>query len=137
MQRKLIAAAQRGVDVRLLLPGKSDVRLAGWATRAAYGTLLAGGVRVYEYLPRMLHTKTAVADDNYVTIGTANFDRRSFFLDYELNLFTRDRDLSRQLGEQFREDLSQARELDAESWGRRHWHSHLAETAAWLARRWL
>jgi len=137
VQRKLIAAAQRGVDVRLLLPCKSDVRLAGWAARAAYGTLLAGGVRVYEYLPRMLHTKTAVADDNYATIGTANLDRRSFFLNYELNVFTRNRELCRQLGEQFLEDLSQAREFDAESWGRRIWHSHLAETLGWLVRRWL
>jgi len=74
--------------VRLLVPHKSDVFLTQWAARAAYASLLKAGVRIYEYLPRVLHAKTAVIDGAWGTVGTANLDYRSLYLNYELNFVT-------------------------------------------------
>lgn len=136
-QEGLIAAARRGLDARLLVPGKSDVPLARWAARASYAKLLHAGVRIFEYRPRVLHAKTAVADGAWATIGTANLDYRSFFLNYELNLVTRDRDLCAQLTTQFHDDLAESIEIEPRGWDNRPWSEHLSETVGWVARRWL
>jgi len=136
-QRALRHVARNGVDVRLLVPAKNDVRLIQWAAREAYANLLSGGVRIYEYLPRMLHAKTAVVDGVWATIGTANLDYRSFFLNHELNLVTRESGLCRQLQALFIQDLEQAQEILPANWAKRPWRQHLAETVGWLARRWL
>lgn len=136
-QAALISAAQRGKDVRVLVPRKSDVRLARWASRAVYAPLLRAGVRIFEYLPRVLHTKTAVADRSYAILGTANLDYRSFFLNYELNLVSRGKQLCQQLHAQFEQDLAQSEEISGGSWQSRGWSEHFTETLGWLARRWL
>lgn len=136
-QRLLKDAASRGVDVRLLVPRKSDIKLARWAAQAAYAGLLDSGVKIYEYLPRMLHAKTIVVDSNYSTVGTANLDYRSFFLNYELNLFTRDPVLCSKLQEQFHTDLKAAEEIHVREWNRRFWGGRLFELIGWMARRWL
>ena len=136
-QRELSDAAGRGVDVRLLVPQKSDVWLARPAAQAAYANLLKAGVRIYEYLPRMLHAKTAVVDGKWATLGTANLDYRSFFVNYELNLVTRDRDICSGLNAQFIHDLSEAEEICSSTWVKRPWGRHVTETVGWLARRWL
>ncbi len=136
-QRILIEAAGRGVEVSLLVPGKSDVPITRWAARAAYARLLAAGVKVYEYLPRMFHSKTAVIDGTWATIGTANMDYRSFFLNYELNLITRDEQLCRQLQIQFERDLTESAEIGLHVWGQRKWTEYFFETIGWLSRRWL
>lgn len=136
-QRQLKAAARRGVEVRLLLPRKNDIKLAQWAAQAAYAGLLDAGVRIYEYLPRMLHAKTIVVDSNYATVGTANLDYRSFFVNYELNLFTRNPALCDQLQTQFYTDLEAAEEISARKWGRRFWGARVFELVGWWARRWL
>jgi cardiolipin synthase len=136
-QRLLTGAAQRGVDVRLLVPRKSDVRLAQWANYAAYGPLLENGVKIFEYLPRVLHSKTAVVDGSYASIGTANFDYRSFFLNYELNLFTRNPAVCRELEAQFLDDLEVSRQILAEQWKVRFWGGKILELLGWAARRWL
>ncbi len=133
----LTAAAQRGVDCRLLVPRKSDVWLIQWAARAAYANLLKAGVRVYEYFPRMLHAKTAVVDCAWATLGTANMDYRSFFVNYELNLASRNLDLCSRLQEQFMHDISEAEEIYPSKWAKRSWGRHVTETIGWLARRWL
>lgn len=131
----LIAAARRGVDCRLLVPRKSDVWLTQWAARAAYANLLRAGVHVYEYLPRMLHAKTAVVDASWAMVGTANMDYRSFFVNYELNLVTRNIDLCYELQKQFLHDLSEAEEVSFSKWVNRPWTQHIGETVGWLARR--
>lgn len=136
-QRELMAAARHGVDVRLLVPRKSDVWLARWAAQAAYANLLKAGVRIYEYLPRMLHAKTAVVDGKWATLGTANLDYRSFFVNYELNLVTRDIDICGALNAQFINDISEAEEICPSMWAKRPWGQHVTETVGWLARRWL
>ena len=134
-QRLLCEAAQRGVDVRLLVPRKHDIPLAQWAAHAAYGTLLESGVRIFEYLPRLLHTKTAVVDGERATIGTSNIDYRSFFLNYELNLFTQDDWLCSRLRAVFLDDLQQSEEILPEQWKTRFWGRKALELVGWLARR--
>ena len=136
-QNELVAAARRDVDVRLLLPGKSDVPITQWAARAAYRKLLAGGVRVFEYQPRVLHAKTAVIDGAVATVGTANLDYRSLFVNYELNLFSANEGLCAALEAQFLVDLAEAEEVTGPGWSSRPWIQLISESAGWIARRWL
>ena len=136
-QRRLCEAAQRGVDVRLLVPGKNDVAIAQWASRAAYSHLLAAGVRIFEYQPRVLHAKTALVDRDWGTVGTANFDYRSFFVNDEINLFSEEASFNAELAAQFECDLTDSREVTAEPWRHRRWRAPLAEAIGWWARHWL
>jgi cardiolipin synthase len=136
-QRGLMRAALRGIEVLLLVPSKSNQHLANWAAHAAYANLLAAGVHIYEYLPRMLHAKTIVVDDVWSCVGTANMDYRSFFLNYELNLASTDRKLARTLERQFRHDLSESKRVQPRKWARRGWLLRILEFVGWAARRWL
>lgn len=136
-QRGLIEAAERGVDVRILVPRKSDIRLTRWAARAAYANLLHAGVRIFEYLPRMLHAKTVIIDDEWASIGTANMDYRSFFANYEINLLSRGTPLCVELKNQFLDDLHHAEEICKVKWPNRPWSEHITEAIGWIARRWL
>ncbi len=86
----LTSAAFGGVDVRLLVPKLSDSRLVTHAARSYFDTLMDAGVKVYEYGPRMLHTKAMLVDDDLAMIGSANFDHRSFRLNFEICLMFRD-----------------------------------------------
>ena len=86
----LTSAALGGLDVRLLVPRVSDSRLVTWCMRSYYDDLLAAGVKVYEYGPRMLHSKTLLVDDQLAIIGSANFDHRSFRLNFEASLLFED-----------------------------------------------
>jgi cardiolipin synthase len=137
IQRQIGDAAARGVDVRLLVPFKGDVPPAQWAARAAYAALLDRGVRIYEYQPRVLHAKSIVVDGGYATVGTANIDYRSFFLNYELNLFSRNPLLCHDLDRVFIDDLAHSEEIHGERWSKRPWTDKLLELAGWMARRWL
>jgi len=131
----LTRAARRGIDVRLLVPRKSDVPLARWASQAVYLELLNNGVRIFEYLPRMLHAKTIVVDADYATVGTANFDYRSYFVNYELNLFTRDSLICKQLHKQFFIDLESSEEIMLIQWSKRVWVNRLFEMTGWFVRK--
>ena len=137
MQQRLIAAARRGVDVRLLVPSQSDVPLTRWAARAFYAALIAAGVQVYEYLPRMLHAKTVAIDGQWAMLGTANFDYRSYFLNYELVLSAREPEFCALLEGHFNADLSESLAVTAGSWTRRRWPEKLLEFIGWTMRRWL
>lgn len=136
-QRGLCDAAHRGVDVRLLVPGRSDVPIVQWASRAAYARMLAAGVRIFEYQPRILHAKTALVDHDWGTVGTANFDYRSFFVNDELNLIAEDASFNASLAAQFEHDLAESHEVTAQLWRRRPWYAPVAEAIGWWARRWL
>lgn len=137
LQGLLTAAAARGVDVRLLVPGLSDVAIVQWAAHAIFARLLRAGVRIHEYLPRVLHAKTAVVDGEWSTIGTANLDYRSFFTNYEVNLIARDPLLATALERQFQADLAEAEPIELQQWSRRGWPRRLRENIGWLIRRWL
>ncbi|HEU0306669.1 MAG TPA: cardiolipin synthase [Lysobacter sp.] len=93
----LTSAALGGVDVRLLVPRQSDSTLVTLAARSYFDELLAAGVKVYEYGPRMLHTKALLCDDELAIIGSANFDHRSFRLNFEVSLMFHDAALCAEL----------------------------------------
>ena len=88
----MVAAVKRGVDVRVIVPSdeQNDVPATKAAGRSNYGPLLQGGVKIYEYQPTMFHLKTMVVDGIFSTVGSANFDDRSFHLNEEINLFVYD-----------------------------------------------
>ena len=90
----LTSAALGGLDVRLLVPRRSDSTLVTLAARSYYDTLIAAGVKIYEYGPRMLHTKAILIDDTTTAIGTANFDHRSFSLNFEVAVLLQDRGMA-------------------------------------------
>jgi cardiolipin synthase len=136
-RKALMQAARRGVQVRLLLPRKTDVMIARWAAHASYARLLDAGVQIYEYLPRVLHAKVADIDGRWAIIGTANIDYRSFFVNYELNLVTSEQPLCQQLQQEFEHDLLQSERVYARHWAKRPWLHRLAESTAWLVRHWL
>jgi cardiolipin synthase len=126
----LTSAALRGLDVRVLVPLTSDSRIVSAAARSYYDELLAAGIRVFEYLPRMLHTKALLVDADTVMVGSANFDNRSFRLNFELSLMLRDPALAATLERVILEDLDQARELALDR-AQRLW-PRLAEASARL-----
>lgn len=136
-QRGLMSAAKRGVEVVVLVPGKSNQHLANWAAHAAYANLLASGVRIHEYQPRMLHAKTVVVDGEWSCVSTANMDYRSFFLNYEISLASEDPRLARTLLRQFRRDLEESVRVVPRRWARRGWLLRILELIGWAARRWL
>ena len=104
----LTSAAMRGLDVRLLVPEKSDSAFVTSAARSYFEELMNAGVKVYEYRARMLHSKTLVVDRNLAIIGTANFDNRSFRLNYEVCAIGYGAGLNSKLDDQFMDDLKQA-----------------------------
>jgi cardiolipin synthase len=102
-------AARRGVDVRILLPGRSDARLVLWAGRSYYEELMAAGVRIHEYQAGMLHAKIVTVDRRWAIVGSANLDRRSFSLNFEAGAILYDRGLAEQLDRRFVADLAAAK----------------------------
>lgn len=93
----LTSAAMGGIDVRLLVPKMSDSKLVTYAARSYYDALLAAGVKVYEYGPRLLHSKTLLVDDDLAMIGSANFDHRSFRLNFEVQALIHDAGINAEL----------------------------------------
>jgi cardiolipin synthase len=134
--RALCEAAERGVEVRILVPGphmdKELVRLAG---RRTYEQLLGCGVRVFEFLPTMLHAKTLVIDDAWSSVGSVNFDNRSFQQNDEATLCVQSRSFARELTDRFERDLATSEEISERRWGRRPMLHRGAELVAGLARR--
>ncbi len=137
LRGRLVRAARRGVDVRVLMPAKNDVPISQWASRALYRGMLRNGIRLYEYQPRVLHAKTLLVDDAWATIGTANFDYRSLFVNAEVNLIASDERFCEALARQFRTDIEASHEIRAEHWQRRSWWKGIPEKLAWSLRRWL
>src|SRR5690606_38768793 len=104
----LTSAALGGLDVRVLVPRNSDSRLVTWAARSYFDELLAAGVRVYEYGPRMLHTKALLVDDEMAIVGSANFDSRSFSLNFEVSMVFRDAGVAADLERLFNGEFASA-----------------------------
>lgn len=108
----LAATAARGVDVRVLTPGAStDHKSVRWAGRCHYPELLAAGVRIFEYGPAMMHSKTLVVDGRCSMVGSINLDVHSLALNDEAALFSDDAKLGRELEQTFHDDLAYAREV--------------------------
>ena len=129
--KALIDAAARGVDVKLILPGHSDSATVFHAGRSHYAALLAGGVRLYERQGALLHSKTAVIDGVWSTVGSTNLDWRSFLDNDEINAVILGRDFALKMRAMFDRDLAASQAIDAESWERRPWMLRVRE---WMAR---
>ena len=104
----LTSAALGGLDVRLVVPRRSDSRMVTLAARSYFDELLKAGVKVYEYGPRMLHTKALVTDDEFCVVGSANFDHRSFRLNFEASMMLRDRATCAQLASVLEGEMEQS-----------------------------
>ncbi len=116
----LVAAVRRGVVVRVLLPGRyTDMPVVRHASQGRLGRLLRAGVQVFEYQPTMLHCKLMVVDMQWVTVGSANFDNRSFRLNDEANLNVFNASMAAQQTHLFEADLTQSTRLTWQSWRRR------------------
>ncbi len=129
----LVSAMKRGVRVRLILPGKhNDTDLVRNASRASWGPLLQAGALIHEYQPTLYHVKLLVVDGVWSSVGSTNFDIRSFQLNDEANLNVYDADFARLQTETFDADLKQARRITYEQWRARPWHEKLKERGAAL-----
>jgi cardiolipin synthase A/B len=127
---RLAAAVERGVDVRLLLPGLSDVPVVRHAAHGYYAALLEGRIRIFEYEGAILHAKSLVADDLVGVVGSTNLDYRSFHLNAECNLVILDEKTSSALVRAFETDLTHSREITAEEWRARPFLHGLGDQVA-------
>jgi cardiolipin synthase A/B len=124
----LLAARGRGVKVRILMPGKNtDSPAVRLASKADWEPLLIAGVEMYEYDPTMLHNKLLIADGEMVSVGSTNFDQRSFQLNDEASLNVYDATFAKRMGEVFEEDLAKATPYTLEMWRKRSWKEKMAE----------
>jgi cardiolipin synthase len=118
--QQLVGAANRGVDVTLLLPGpNNDQPLTKSAGRTAYGKLLAGGVKIFEYQPTMIHEKGMVIDGLFSMLGSSNLDARSSAINEELDVVVYDAEFGRQMEQMFQDNLKQAKEYTLEEFKNR------------------
>ena len=132
----LLDARRRGVRVEIIAPGPiTDAGLVRRASRAKWGPLLEAGARIYEYQPTMYHAKVVVVDDYWVSVGSANFDNRSFRLNDETNLMVFDESFARAQAEVFAEDRARSKEVTLEEWRGRSVTERLEEMVAWVLRR--
>ncbi|MGZ4455823.1 MAG: phospholipase D-like domain-containing protein [Nocardioides sp.] len=121
------AAARRGVDVRLLVPLKSNHIVADWISRGYFSQLLDSGVRIFRFRDAMVHAKTTTVDGTWSTVGTANVDRLSLQGNYEINVEVIDEELAKQLEEIFGLDESNSLELTSGEWEARDLHRKFTE----------
>jgi cardiolipin synthase A/B len=129
MRDVLLDRIRAGVTIDVIVPEAIDHQVVRQASRATWGDLLRGGVRIYEYKPALLHAKTIVIDGVWATVGSTNLDNRSFALNDELNVVTYDRGVAERLDATFRDDLAYSEQVTYERWKRRGVKARLFE---WL-----
>jgi cardiolipin synthase len=129
--RALEGAVRRGVDVRVIVPGEqADVPIVRQASRWHYDQLLRRGIRIFEYQPTMMHAKTMVVDGIWTTIGSSNFDDRSFRLNDEVNVNVYDEAIAGEMERMFFDDMAKSEEITLRQWFRRSWFDRLKERVA-------
>jgi cardiolipin synthase len=127
-RRAIRSALSRGVKVRIIVPGKKvDDLVVRQASRSDWGELLQAGAAIYEYQPAMFHCKTMIVDSQMASVGSTNFDNRSFRLNEEANLNVYDKAFAERLEDVFEEDLKRSRRITYESWKSRPWHAKVLE----------
>jgi cardiolipin synthase len=112
----LTTAARRGVDVRIIVAGTTDVTAVLYASRALYNRLLASGVRIFEWHGRVLHAKTAVVDGRWSTVGSSNLDHQSLRHNLEINAVVEDIRFASMMEDMFASDLRHCREIKKDEW---------------------
>ena len=134
-RKALLRAAARGVRVQLVLQGRIDYKLAGWAARAMYDDFIRAGVEVYEYTRSYLHAKVAVADDLWATVGSSNIDPLSLLVAREANIIVVDRDCNAALSAEIDQAMRDSVPVDGKVQRRRGWLERLAHRWAVLVAR--
>lgn len=131
----LIDAAGRGVKVEIIVPGRNiDTEITRKASRSRWGKLLEAGIEIYEFEPTMYHCKVMIVDELWVSVGSANFDNRSFRLNDEANLNLIAADFAARQVEVFQQDKARSRQITLEAWRSRPFTEKLLEHAAGLFR---
>jgi cardiolipin synthase len=131
----LVQARSRGVQVEIIVPGPwIDTETVRRASRSRWGPLLEAGVEIYEYQPTMFHCKVMIVDGIWTSVGSTNFDNRSFRLNDEANLNVLDHDLAAELERVFEADKAASRRITYDMWRRRPARERLVEAAAGLLR---
>ncbi|HKI01862.1 MAG TPA: phospholipase D-like domain-containing protein [Thermoanaerobaculia bacterium] len=131
----LIDATQRGVKVEIIVPGRHiDTEVTRKASRSRWGKLLEAGIEIYEFQPTMYHCKIMIVDETWVSVGSANFDNRSFRLNDEANLNLIAADFAARQIEVFQNDKTRCQRITLEAWQRRPFSEKLLEHAAGLLR---
>jgi cardiolipin synthase A/B len=131
IREALTQAAQRGVDVQIILPGEiNDAKMIRAASWFHYGSMLDAGVRIFEYQPTMIHAKNVVIDGLYSTIGSVNFDLRSMKVNSENSLAFYDRGFGEKMEEMFRHDKIRCKEVTYEEWKHRNLFRRIKELIA-------
>jgi len=134
LRKALIDAVARGVDVRVMIPAAtaSDSPFVQHASHHLYGTLLKGGVRLFDYHNTLLHQKVLVVDERWASVGSTNFDARSFDLSDDVSLMIYDERIARELEDTFDRDLAHATEAHLDSWLRRSAKHKLIDFSAFV-----
>ena len=136
MLGELVRAVRRGVEVRIIVPGKqSDHALTRSSSRRLYGDLLQAGAKILEYQPGMIHAKILVVDGLWSVVGSTNFDNRSFGLNDEVNMAIRDDSVAERLHQDFAADSQASREVTFSQWRRRSVFERLHEALGWVLQR--
>ena len=136
LMRELCRAVERGVKLRILVPGrKADHLLTRSTSRGGYGPLLEAGAEVYEYQPSMIHAKILCVDRLWAVVGSTNFDNRSFGINDEVNLAVRDPAVAQRLENDMANDLAQSRRISLEDWRRRPVSERATELLGWVIAR--
>ena len=131
----LCSAARRGVRIRIVVPGRyTDARLGRWAAQGLYAALLEAGIHIYEYQPTMMHCKVLVIDGLWSSVGSANFDDRSFRLNDEANLNVFSEELAREQIRLIDADIARSRRMVLKKWRSRRFGRRVNERLALLLR---
>jgi cardiolipin synthase len=134
--RALVEAQERGVQVEIIVPGGHiDTAVTRRASRSQWGPLLAAGIKIYEYQPTMFHCKVTVVDDRWTSVGSTNFDNRSFRLNDEANLNAIDRNFAEEQSRIFDADKQASRQVTLQQWRSRPWQEKAVEWLAGLLRK--
>ncbi|HSN73182.1 MAG TPA: phospholipase D-like domain-containing protein [Steroidobacteraceae bacterium] len=129
----LVDARGRGIRVRIIVPGRHiDARVVRHASRSDWGALLEAGIEMHEFEPTRFHCKLLIVDRFLTSVGSTNFDNRSFRLNDEANLNVYDADFGAEVTRVFEADLKRSRRITLEDWRRRPWHRRAVERAAAL-----
>ena len=135
-RQALIEAVRRGVEVKIIVPGKhTDHLLTRRSSRRLYGSLLEAGAEIYEYQRSMIHTKSLVVDDLWAVVGSTNFDTRSFSINDEINVAALDEPLAARLEEDFQTDLLRCQKVTLQAWLCRAPIERIHEWLGWILER--